>query len=350
LEAIFTIGHPKQFPRFSLILRVQIGSINLNTPLLLAPMAGYTDTVFRQICKARGAAVVYTEFVSADALVRHSTKTRRYLQFYSSERPIGMQIFGSEPETMALAVAYVADQFQPDFIDLNFGCSVRKVIKKGAGAALLKNLPLLQKIASAAVSATHLPVTAKFRQGWSAGENIAVEVAQRLYEVGIVAVTVHPRTAVEGFKKPADWQVIAAVKQAIPIPVIGNGDIKQPADALAMLATTGCDGVMIGRGALSNPWLFQQITELSNQEIVQTQISQSAKIELCLEQLEKEAQYFGERYATRVMKKFFGWYLRGLPGAAKIREFLVRSDDYQQMHAFLASLLESNRQGEVLAR
>lgn len=317
---------------------MQIGKILITPPLFLAPMAGYTDTVFRQICKAHGAAMVYTEFVSADALVRHSQKTLRYLQFEPSERPLGIQIFGSNPETMALAVELVTEKFQPDVIDLNFGCSVRKVIKKGAGAALLKNPDLLQKIAAAAVGATYLPVTAKIRMGWSAGENIAVEIAQRLEQSGVAAITVHPRTAIEGFKKPADWQVIAAVKQAVRIPVIGNGDIKQPAHALAMMTATGCDGVMIGRGALSNPWIFKQIAELYQTGAVQTQVSNSDKVSLCLEQLAKEADLFGKPYATRIMKKFYGWYLRGLPGAAKIREFLVRSNDYDQTQEYLINI------------
>lgn len=325
-----------------LILAVKIAQLAFEYPLFLAPMAGYTDLVFRQVCKARGAALVFTEFVSADALVRHSPKTLRYLLFEPDERPIGVQIFGSDPETIAIATEIVTAKIRPDLIDLNFGCAVRKVIKKGAGAALLKEPDRLVRIAAAAVGATHLPVTAKIRMGWTAGENIAVEIAQRLEQVGVQAVTVHPRTAVEGFKKPADWRVIAAVKKAVTIPIIGNGDVKQPQDALDMRALTGCDGVMIGRGAISNPWIFRQIIELQSVGEVTTQIGNLERVRLCLEQLESEARLFGTAHATRVMKKFYGWYLRGLPGAAKIREFLVRSNDFQKTHDFLTDLVSLN--------
>lgn len=319
---------------------MQIRNLVAKNPAFLAPMAGYTDMVFRQICKQRGAGLVYTEFVSADAIVRHKARTMTYLRFEESERPVGVQVFGSDPQTVALAVELIAEQFQPDLIDLNFGCSVRKVVKKQAGAALLKDLPLLQKIAEAAVGAVALPVTAKYRMGWSPGQNVAVEVAQRLEQAGVAAITIHPRTAIEAFKMPADWKVIAAVKAAVSIPVIGNGDIKTAEDAKRMLIETGCDAVMIGRGALANPWIFQQVAELLQTGIVSTCFSPSDKVLLCLEHLQREAELVGFDHATRLMKKFYGWYFRGIPAAARIREQLVRSNDYHQTYQFLISLLK----------
>lgn len=176
--------------------------------------------------------------------------------------------------------------------------------------------------------------------GWSPGQNVAVEVAQRLEQAGVVAITIHPRTAIEAFKKPADWKVIAAVKAAVSIPVIGNGDIKTAEDAKRMLVETGCDAVMIGRGALANPWIFQQVAELLQTGIVSTCFSPSDKVLLCLEHLQREAELVGFDHATRLMKKFYGWYFRGIPAAARIREQLVRSSDYRQTYQFLISLLK----------
>ncbi|MDZ7346263.1 MAG: tRNA dihydrouridine synthase DusB, partial [candidate division KSB1 bacterium] len=228
--------------------------------MALAPLAGWSDSPFRQLCREFGADLVYSEMISADGVGRNQAKTLKLAEFVESERPIGLQVFGAEPETVAEAARILA-QLKPDFIDLNFGCPAKKVVRRGAGSALLSDLPLLQKIAAAAVRAVDLPVTAKLRSGWDAASINVVEAARRLADVGIVALTVHPLTQTMQFSGKADWEIIRRVVEAVSIPVIGNGDVKSPADAQRMFKTTGCRGVMIGRAASANPWIFRQISQ-----------------------------------------------------------------------------------------
>ncbi|MFA4906720.1 MAG: tRNA dihydrouridine synthase DusB [archaeon] len=327
-----------------------IGNLKIDDPVLLAPMAGYTDMPFRLICRERGAGAVYTEFVSSEGLVRGSEKTNDYLVFDERERPIGMQIFGHDPDAMAESARLIEAQFHPDIIDLNFGCSVKKVVKRSAGSALLKDLPLMQKIASVVVRAVRTPVTAKIRAGWSRQSIIAVAAAKMLESEGICALTVHPRTAVEGFKFPADWKIITEVKSQLSIPVIGNGDVNSENDAVRMFRETGCDGVMIGRGALADPWIFQKTNELLHTGQCSAQGSILERIELCQHHLSLEVTFRGETDATTMMKKRYRWYFRGIRNASSYRERLVRSHSLSETQEIIRELKASVCADPVLSQ
>ncbi|MEY2531735.1 MAG: tRNA-dihydrouridine synthase, partial [Verrucomicrobiota bacterium] len=228
-------------------------------PLYLAPMAGVSDKIFRQICKEFGADVLTTEFVSAEGIFRRNERTHEYLDFDEIERPIGVQLFGANPEHMAEAAKQVVDWVRPNFIDLNFGCPVNKVVAKNGGSALLKDCPALASVAGAVVRAVApLPVTAKIRIGWDADSINAVRIARLLVDLGIKAITVHGRTRAQGYSGAADWNVIGEVAAAVPIPVIGNGDLSSPADVATRRRETGIAGAMIGRAAMNAPWIFGQ--------------------------------------------------------------------------------------------
>lgn len=231
-----------------------------NFPLYLAPMAGVSDKIFRQLCKERGADVLVTEFVSAEGVFRRNERTREYLDFDECERPIGVQLFGGNAEHMAEAAKQVVDWVHPDFIDLNFGCPVNKVVAKNGGSALLKDCPALAAVAEAVVRAVApMPVTAKIRIGWDADSINAPRVAKILEETGIQAVAVHGRTRAQGYSGNADWNVIGEAVQSVSIPVIGNGDLTSGADVIARRSETGIAGAMIGRAAMSAPWIFNQV-------------------------------------------------------------------------------------------
>jgi tRNA-dihydrouridine synthase B len=227
-------------------------------PLYLAPMAGVTDTVFRQLAKEQGADVMVTEFVSAEGVFRRNERTLEYLEFAEEERPVGVQLFGADPAHLGEAARMVAEWKQPDFIDLNFGCPVNKVVSKNGGSSLLRDCPLLEKIARAVVAASPVPVTAKIRIGWNAQSVNAPQTARILEDAGIAAVAVHGRTKEQGYSGEADWEVIAQVAAAVRIPVIGNGDLASAGDVAARMGT-GVSGVMLGRAAMSAPWIFAEI-------------------------------------------------------------------------------------------
>ena len=229
--------------------------------LFLAPMAGITDTVFRRLCKEQGADAVVSELVSAEGLLRSGKQTLRLLAFDESERPVGIQIFGSDPDRMAAAAAWVEEHVRPEFIDLNSGCPVPKVVKRNGGAALLRNPGLFERIVTAMVKAVKIPLTVKLRSGWNTGEWVDVEFARIAEGSGASAVFLHPRSKVMRFSGHSLWERIALVKKAVSIPVVGNGDIGTPEDAVRMKHETGCDGLMVGRGALGTPWIFRQIKQ-----------------------------------------------------------------------------------------
>lgn len=289
-------------------------------------MAGYTNSPFRQICKEKGAGFVFTEFVSSEGIIRESQKTFEYLQFIESERPIGIQLFGHNPESMAEAARIIEDRYKPDVIDLNFGCSVRKVVKKNAGAALLKDIGLLESVAQSVVKAVKTPVTAKIRSGWNHHQSIvAIEVAQILENAGVKALTIHPRTASDGYRNTADWNMIAEIKNMLSIPVIGNGDIKVPEDALRMKESTGCDAVMIGRAAIGNPWIFEQVNHLFEGNTNYHEPDLSVKLDMCIQHITREKQYADDDHVNRIMKKYYRHYIHGFPNASEIRNHLVNS-------------------------
>ncbi len=318
---------------------MKIGTLEVKSPVFLAPMAGITDYSFRILCKEQGAGIVYSEFVSAHGVVRENECTLDLIKFTEAERPIGIQIFGDDPEIMSDAADYINKKFKPDLLDINYGCPVPKVTKRGAGSAALKDLTLMRDITQAVVeSVPNLPVTVKMRAGWDK-QSIVVEPAAGLLEAaGIKAITLHPRTTNQSFKGKADWELIKNLKAAVKIPVIGNGDISNPADVIRMFDETGCDGVMIGRAALGNPWIFNQIlTKLKNKSNAPLP-SLVERINTCRRHFDMLIESRGKRKGSYLIRKHFGWYIKGFPGAAKFRNELVAAPNLNSMESLLDQL------------
>src|SRR5438094_8557522 len=291
-------------------------------PLYLAPMAGVSDKIFRQLCKEYGADVLTTEFVSAEGIFRRNERTREYLDFDQIERPIGVQLFGANAEHMGEAAKQVVDWVRPDFIDLNFGCPVNKVVCKNGGSALLKDVPTLANVAAEVVHAiAPLPTTAKIRIGWDADSVNAVRVAKILADAGIAALTVHGRTRAQGYSGAADWNVIGEVAAAVPIPVIGNGDLSSAADVANRRRENGVAGAMIGRAAMSAPWIFNQIKEyLASGRMVEAP-TLSEKWNLVLRHCQLAVREWGaEEPAIRSMRARLMAYSRTMPNAKRLRE------------------------------
>ena len=291
-------------------------------PLFLAPMAGVSDKVFRQLCKEQGADVLTTEFVSSEGIFRRNDRTREYLDFDEVERPVGVQLFGGDAGHMAEAARHVVDWVKPDFIDLNFGCPVNKVVAKNGGSALLKDCPTLASVAAAVVQAVApLPVTAKIRIGWDANSINAVRVAQILEEQGIAALTVHGRTRAQGYSGSADWEVIGAVAAAMAIPVIGNGDLVTPMDVVRRRNETGISGVMIGRAAMSSPWVFAQTKHYLTTGELLSPPTPTEKWDLILRHCRLTAASWGdEEKAIRSMRARLMAYAKGFAGCKSLRE------------------------------
>jgi tRNA-dihydrouridine synthase B len=291
-------------------------------PLYLAPMAGVSDKIFRQLCKQLGADVLTTEFVSAEGIFRRNERTRDYLDFDEMERPIGVQLFGANPEHMAEAARQVVDWVGPDFIDLNFGCPVNKVVCKNGGSALLKDCPTLANVTSAVIKAVApLPVTAKIRIGWDSESVNAVRVAEILEAVGIAALTVHGRTRAQGYSGAANWNVIGQVAAALSIPVIGNGDLCCPDDVVRRRHETGISGTMIGRAAMASPWIFREIKSyLASGELIDPP-SLSEKWELIIRHCELAVkEWSAEEPALRSMRSRLMAYSKSMPAAKRLRE------------------------------
>ena len=290
---------------------MQIGELNIQIPILLAPMAGVTDYPFRVLCKAQGAGVVYSEFVSAHGIIRENAKTWQMIKFTDFERPIGIQIFGDTPEVMSRAARMVVDKFSPDILDINYGCPVPKVTKRGAGSAALKDLCLMDDITAAVVEAVpEIPVTVKMRAGWDNTSIVVPEVGQRLEAIGVKAIALHPRTTKQSYNGSADWSLIKQLKEATSLPVIGNGDIKTPDDVMHMFEQTKCDAVMVGRSALGNPWFFKEAIALYKGKSVPQPPTIKERISGCRQHFDNMIDWHGERTATNMMRKHFGWYIR----------------------------------------
>jgi tRNA-dihydrouridine synthase B len=304
-------------------------------PLYLAPMAGVSDKIFRQLCKEHGADILTTEFVSAEGIFRRNQRTREYLDFDEIERPIGVQLFGADPEHMAEAARQVIDWVAPDFIDLNFGCPVNKVVAKNGGSALLKDCPALASVAAAVVRiVAPMPVTAKIRIGWDADSINAPRVARILLDAGIAAITVHGRTRAQGYAGVADWDTIAEVAAAVPIPVIGNGDLASAADVAKRCHETGIAGAMIGRAAMSAPWIFSQAKHYLVTGEIPDAPELSERWNLILRHCQLVVAHWGaEEPAMRSMRARLMAYSRAMPDAKRLRQKFSRVSTLAEVEA-----------------
>lgn len=297
---------------------MQIGHIKLVNPVILAPMAGVTDLPFRLLAKEMDCGLVYSEMVSDKGLLYKNNHTMDMLKIDERERPVAMQIFGSEPTSMAKAAQFV-EAAGTDIIDINMGCPTPKIIKNGSGAALMCQPELAYRIMASVVEAVKVPVTVKIRKGWSQTSINAVEMAKLAEKAGIAAVAIHGRTREQFYSGEADWNIIREVKESVGIPVIGNGDIRTPYDAEKMLIETGCDGLMIGRGAQGNPWIFRQVAQyLATGEIVPPPTA-SERLSVMLRHLDMLVEYKGEHLGIREMRRHGAWYTKGLHHSSELR-------------------------------
>ena len=309
-------------------------------PLYLAPMAGVSESPFRRLCHDHGADVVVTEFLSAEGIRRENPATVDKLRFGAAERPIGVQIFGADPQAMGDAAAMVTDLFQPEFIDINFGCPVKKVVRRNGGSGCLKDLDLVQSIIRAVSRATHLPVTCKIRSGWSEEMRDPVNIALRCQEAGARVLALHARTRTQMYTGMANWDEIAAVAAALDIPVLGNGDIKNAADALRMREHTRCDGVMIGRGSYGQPWVFRQTRALLNGEALPPAPPVAEKFAVALEHARLVTGYENDLVGAALeFRKHLGWYVKGLHNSADLRRQLHQVKDIAEVEGIFERYL-----------
>ena len=327
---------------------MNIGSLKLKSqPLFLAPMHEVTDIPFRLTCKRLGADVMVSEFVSVEALIRNVDKARKKLRILDQERPVGIQIFGKNVEAFREAVG-VVQEFQPDFIDINAGCSAGKHAARGECAGLLRDLPLFEKIVRAAVSASSIPVTVKTRLGWDQDSMVILEAARMIEQAGAKALTVHCRTRKQSYKHPADWSWLSKIKQVISIPLIGNGDVTCPEDVQAVFET-GCDGVMIGRGALQNPWIFREARYFLDNGTYISPASLDERIKTCMEHLKHYAHYHNIQSGLYAFRKFYAGYLKGIPGIAGLRKDLMSLNDMSHIEQRLTKFLNESKSYDRIA-
>jgi nifR3 family TIM-barrel protein len=299
-----------------------------------------SESPFRRLCREFGADVVVSEFVSAEGIRRGNEKTLKYLRFHDEERPIGIQIFGSEPSVMADAAALVTEVYEPDFVDINFGCPVKKVVKKNGGSGCLRDLELVQSITRAVVDATPLPVTVKTRSGFDERSRNPVEIGLRIQDAGARMVTLHPRTRADMYGGVARWSEIRDLVEALEIPVVGNGDIRSGQDARRMRDETGCAGIMMARGTHGAPWLFQQARAALSGEPLPPDPDVAERFEVCLRHARNAIAYGGNpRKAAVEFRKHLGWYTRGLPGGKKLRTELFQVTSLTEMEDLLMGYL-----------
>ncbi|WP_313598394.1 tRNA dihydrouridine synthase DusB [Epilithonimonas vandammei] len=294
---------------------VKIGNIELpDFPLLLAPMEDVSDPPFRKLCKMHGADLMYSEFISSEGLIRDAIKSRKKLDIFDYERPVGIQIFGGDEEAMAMS-ARIVETVEPDLVDINFGCPVRKVVCKGAGAGVLKDIDLMVRLTKAVVSSTHLPVTVKTRLGWDNDSINIDEVAERLQDVGIKALTIHARTRAQMYKGEADWEHISRIKNNpnIEIPIFGNGDVDSPEKALEYKNKYNCDGIMIGRGAIGYPWIFNEIKHFFETGEILPEPTIAERLEAVKNHALWSVEWKGERPGIVEMRQHYSNYFRGIP-------------------------------------
>lgn len=323
---------------------MEIGPINIDKPIVLAPMEDVTDIAFRLICRRLGADIVYTEFTSSEAIIRKIPKVLKKIMVSEEERPVAIQLFGGKDESMEKA-ATVAESFKPDFIDINCGCWVKDVTARGEGAALLKDLPKFEKIVTSVVRGTKLPVTVKTRLGWDENSIVILEAAKMIEQAGAKALALHCRTRSQAHEGDADWGWLEKVKKVISIPVIGNGDVNTAQDVKDMFEC-GCDGVMIGRGAIFNPWIFKQAKHFlkSGEHLAEPTLKE--RIDLCAEHLKLSVECRGESHGVTSFRKHYVGYLKGLPNVSKLRADLMQLFNVEDVIKRLYQYLDENREAQ----
>ncbi len=321
---------------------MKIGNLEIKGYACLAPMAGVADRAFRELCMSCGAAYVISEMVSSKGLTMQDKKSKELLNLSDAERPAGAQIFGDDPEIMAKA-ALKATEFSPDFIDINMGCPAPKIAGNGGGSALLKKPELIGKIVKRVVEVSPVPVTAKIRIGWDESSINAVEIAKRIEAAGADAITVHGRTKAQMYAPPVSLNEIARVKKAVSIPVIGNGDIVDGKSAKKMLDETGCDFLMVGRGALGNPWIFQCINAYLNNEAAFIEPTLEEKMDVMLRHISVLCEYKGTRIGMREARKHAAWYIKGIRGAASFRQEIGKLSALDELRALADKVISSQQ-------
>ncbi|MEO8759848.1 MAG: tRNA dihydrouridine synthase DusB [Bacteroidia bacterium] len=312
---------------------VKIGNIDLGEfPLLLAPMEDVSDPPFRYVCKQNGADMMYTEFISSEGLIRDAIKSRKKLDIFDYERPVGIQIFGGDEDAMAMS-AKIVDATNPDIVDINFGCPVKKVVCKGAGAGVLKDIELMVRLTKAVIKSTSKPVTIKTRLGWDDHSKNIMEVAERMQDIGVQAISIHGRTRAQMYKGSADWTLIGAVKNnpRIKIPIFGNGDIETPEQVLDMKDKFGIDGVMIGRAAIGYPWIFNEVKHFAKTGTHLAPPTIADRVAVCKTHLIKSVEWKGEKLGIVEMRRHYTNYFRGLDHFKDTRMILVTSDSLPQL-------------------
>jgi nifR3 family TIM-barrel protein len=315
-------------------------SVTHDVPLFLAPMAGVSESPFRQICRRFGADVVVSEFISSVGISLGIERVLADMRFEPVERPIGIQIYGADRDVMAKAARMVTELFEPDFVDINFGCPVKKVVRNNGGSGCLKDMGLVRDIITAVRAATHLPVTVKIRSGWDDSQRDPVSIALRCQDAGARALTLHPRTRTQMYQGEADWDEIAQVVQALEIPVIGNGDIRTPEDVLAMRNHTGCAGLMIARGSFGNPWLFAQARDLLAGRPKRSDPTPAERFAVALEHARLALRLQGDNRKTAVeFRKHLGWYTKGLRDGAELRQQLFTIESMSEIESIFSEYL-----------
>jgi tRNA-dihydrouridine synthase B len=316
-------------------------------PLFLAPMAGVSESPFRRLCRRFGADVVVTEFLSAEGIRRENEATLSKLRFGADERTIGVQIFGADPAAMADAAALVTDVFQPEFVDINFGCPVKKVVKRNGGSGCLRDLGLVQEIIRAVVKATHLPVTVKTRSGWSEDTRDPVGIALRMQDAGARAFTLHARTRTQMYTGHARWEEIAAVVEALEIPVIGNGDIKTADDAVRMLRATNAAGIMIGRGSFGQPWIFDQVKDVLDGRPMRPAPGVEERFAIAIDHARMVQAYEADPVGAAIeFRKHLGWYAKGLPNSADLRRKLHAVSSFDEVEGIFGDYIAALQRGD----
>ena len=320
---------------------MKIGNLELKNKVFLSPMAGVTDLPIRLICKEQGCGLLYTEMINGKALCYDDENTKKMLKIEEEEHPVAVQIFGSEPEFMGRA-AEIMNDYSNEILDINMGWPAPKVVKNGDGSALMKNPKLVEEVLRAVVKNSKKPVTLKIRKGWDDNSVNAVEIAKIAEDCGISALAIHGRTREQFYTGKADWDIIAEIKKNLSIPVIGNGDVFTIEDSINMLDKTGCDAIMIGRGAQGNPWIFKRINHYMNTGEILPEPTLNEKISTAIKHLKLAVEEHGEYVAVREMRKHIAWYLKGLRNSAKLRDEINKIEDYQEVVSKLEYYMEDS--------